>query len=153
MNQQQTTGSCVKIVGEIGKSSSKHGREQKFRRTPHPLSCKHPLCSSKKIDWRWFATNWSQTVCEPCTNYAKNIVFANEMFANVYAALHVCTELYSKLLVPHVKRTIYSPAEHSRCSSSTGLCTLPSFDAALKPLSFPARLYRKDWNANCKIMR
>ncbi len=40
----------------------------------------------EKTDKRWFATNCSQTVREPHTNYA-NIVFTNNMFAGVYTAL------------------------------------------------------------------
>ncbi len=45
----------------------------------------------EKTDRRWFATNCSQTVREPQTNYT-NIVFrswfVNKIFANVYTALH-----------------------------------------------------------------
>ncbi len=47
-NQRRNTGSRVKIVGEIGKSSYEHEREQKFRQTSYPLSREHPLHSSKK---------------------------------------------------------------------------------------------------------
>ncbi len=60
MNQLRTTGSCVKIVGEIGKSSWEHGREENFRRTLYPLSRKHPLCSSKN-----------------CLEMVRNKLFAN----------------------------------------------------------------------------
>ncbi len=87
-NQQRTTGSCVKIIGEVGKSSCKHGREQKFRRTPYPRSCEHCFCLSKKPT----GDGSQRTVCEYHTNYT-NIVFANEMFASVYAAFHVYRHL------------------------------------------------------------
>ncbi len=51
-NREKMTNHCAGsyriIVGEIGKSSCEHGKEQKFRRTWYPLSCKHTLCSLKK---------------------------------------------------------------------------------------------------------
>ncbi len=81
-NQLQTTGSYVKIVGEIRKSSCENGREQKFRRTSYPLSHKHPLCSSKKLT----GDGSQQIVRKPRTNYT-DIVFLNK-FASVYAALN-----------------------------------------------------------------
>ncbi len=68
-NQLQTTGSSVKIVGEIGKSFCEHGREQKFRRTVYPLNYEHFLCSSKN----WLETVCKQTFCKPRTNHT-NIV-------------------------------------------------------------------------------
>ncbi len=46
MNQMQITGSCVKIVGDMGKSFCEHGRKQIFRRILYLLSCEHPLCLS-----------------------------------------------------------------------------------------------------------
>ncbi len=67
---------------EIGKSSHKLGREQKFWRTQYPLSCEHPLCLSKKPT----GDVSPQIVFKPCTNYT-NIVFMNKMFASVYVAL------------------------------------------------------------------
>ncbi len=59
----------VKIIGEIGKSSHEHGREQKFRQTWYPLSCQHPLCLSKKA-----TRDGSQgTVGEPRINYTYTV--------------------------------------------------------------------------------
>ncbi len=55
-----TTGSCVKIVGEIGKSSCEHEKEQKFKQTPYPLSREHLLCSLKKPT----GDDSQRTVCE-----------------------------------------------------------------------------------------
>ncbi len=85
-NQLWTTSSYAKIVGTIGKSFREHGREQKFRQTPYPLSRKRPLFSSKKPTGD--GSQW--TVRKPRTNYT-NIVFANgfvnDMFECVYAAL------------------------------------------------------------------
>ncbi len=49
---------------DIEKSSCESGREQKFRRTPYPLSCEQPLCSLKKPT----GDGSRQTVCEPSTN-------------------------------------------------------------------------------------
>ncbi len=83
-NQLRTTGSCVKIVGDIGKSYCEHGREQKFGQTSYTLSCEHPLCSFKKTT----GDDSQRTVRKLHHNYT-NIVFANEMFASVYEALRI----------------------------------------------------------------
>ncbi len=60
-NQLRTTGSCMKIVAELEKSSCEHGKEQKFRQTPYPLSRRNPLCSLKKST----GDGSQQTVCKP----------------------------------------------------------------------------------------
>ncbi len=102
MNQLQTASSCVKIVGDIGKSSCEYGREQKFRQTPDQLSREHPLCLSKK----WTGDGTWRTIRKPRTNYA-SIMFANEMFANIYAALKANKFWFmtSCLLTIHVQFT------------------------------------------------
>ncbi len=58
-------------------------KRTKFRQRQYPLSHEHPLCSLKKL-----AGDGSQrTVRKPYTNYT-NIMFANKMFASVYAVLY-----------------------------------------------------------------
>ncbi len=75
-------GSYVTNFGEIGKSSHKHGREQKFRWTWYLLSRKHLSCLSKKP-----TRVGSQT-------FRANIVFVNIMLASgsftdrYFATLH-----------------------------------------------------------------
>ncbi len=71
MNQLRTIVSFVKIVGEIGKSSCKHGREQKIGLTQYPLSREQPLWLSQKPT----GDGLPGTVRKPCTNYT-NVMFA-----------------------------------------------------------------------------
>ncbi len=74
-------GSYVKNVGEIGKSSHKHGREQKFRQTLYHWAANILCVHRKKLTGD--GSQW--TVHKHCTNYT-NLVFANKMFTSVYAA-------------------------------------------------------------------
>ncbi len=83
-NQLRTTGSCMKIICDIGKSSCKHGRKQKFRQIPYPLSRKHPLCLSKKNDWD--GLQW--TVCEQ---------FANPVLTTLTSCLRTGSQVYTQL--------------------------------------------------------
>ncbi len=76
----------MKIIDEIGKSSC--SMEESINSDKHAVLTE-PQASFvfvEKTDWRWFATNCSQTVYKSSINYT-NIVFANEMLASVYAAL------------------------------------------------------------------
>ncbi len=80
----------MKIVNEIKKFSHRHVKDQKFRQTWYPLSCKHPLCTSKKLMGDGSQWTVRKQFANPVLIYA-NIVFANwlvnQMFANVYIAL------------------------------------------------------------------
>ncbi len=96
----QLRGSYMKIVGEIGKSSCEHGREQKFRRAWYPLSHEHPLCLSKKPT----GDGSQSTVRKPRTNYM-NIVFANKMFASVRAASYFQEGNLWSSLAPLLEKT------------------------------------------------
>ncbi len=103
-NQRQTTGSCVKIVCKIEKSSCKYGREQKFRRAPTHWAANIPcVCRKKPTE-----DGSQRTVCKSLTNYT-NIVFVNwfvsEMFASVYTALG-CVYVWASIRESSSKKSI-----------------------------------------------
>ncbi len=85
--------SYVKIFSEIGKSSRKHGRKQKFRQTRYPLSCEHPLCLSNKPT----RDGSQRTVREPHTVHT-NIVFANTILIKQTSCSRTkCSQVYTQL--------------------------------------------------------
>ncbi len=100
-NQLRTTGSCVKIVGDIGKSFCEHGREQKFRRTLYPLCREHPLCLSK---------NQSEIV--------RNELFANAVLITRILCLRTslrmkCLQGYTQLYAMNTMSAVTSPLSDS----------------------------------------
>ncbi len=95
--QTNYTGSYVKTVGEIRKSST--NMEENKNSDKHSTHwAGNILCARQKTNRRWFAMNSLQTLY-----YYTNIVFANwftnKMFASVYEALQ-------SLYVPNHKRTM-----------------------------------------------
>ncbi len=83
----------------------------------------------KKTDWRWFATNCSQTFREPCTNYT-NIVFAkkcsqvntqlNTLHMGVHLSLSMCRVRFSVHSI-HAKSASIITLRH-QSSQTTSVC-------------------------------